>query len=37
MDTPSVLPWPQGVVNCGVEPPFLVKTWRGTYNIWGGM
>ena len=30
VDTLSARPLLQGVVNCGVEPPFLVKTWRGT-------
>ena len=27
--------WPsaQGVVNCGVEPPFLVTTWRVEVSI----
>ena len=35
MDTRSARPLPQDVVICGVEPPFFVKTWRGTQNIWG--
>ena len=30
--TLSALPLPPGVVNCGVESPFLVTTWRGTQN-----
>ena len=30
VDTLLALPLPPGVVNCGVEPPFLMKTWRGT-------
>ena len=30
VDTLLALPLQQGVVNCGVGPPFLVKTWRGT-------
>ena len=30
VDTQSERTLPPGVVNCGVEPLFLVKTWRGT-------
>ena len=30
VDTRSAWPLPPCVVNCGVEPPFLNKSWRGT-------
>ena len=37
VDNRLAWPLPLCVVSCGVEPPFLMKTLRGTQNIWGGM